>query len=77
MMETTAYNRLLTTMRSGTELTAKQIAARFRISQPYHLIYRLRENGFQIELVERTNSKGQSKNFYRLIEKTKRRTKAA
>jgi hypothetical protein len=77
MMETTAYNRLLTTMRSGTELTAKQIAARFRISQPYHLIYRLRENGFQIELVERTNSKGQSKNFYRLIEKSKRRAKAA
>jgi hypothetical protein len=76
-METTAYNRLLTTMRSGTELTAKQIAARFRISQPYHLIYRLRENGFQIELVERTNSKGQSKNFYRLIEKSKRRTKTA
>jgi hypothetical protein len=76
-METTAYNRLLTTMRSGTELTAKQIAARFRISQPYHLIYRLRENGFQVELVERTNSKGQSKNFYRLIEKSKRRTKAA
>ena len=76
-METTAYNRLLTTMRSGTELTAKQIAARFRISQPYHLIYRLRENGFQIELVEKTNSKGQSKNFYRLIEKTKRRVKAA
>jgi hypothetical protein len=76
-METTAYNRLLTTMRSGTELTAKQIAARFRISQPYHLIYRLRENGFQIELVERTNSKGQSKNFYRLVEKSKRRAKAA
>ena len=76
-METTAYNRLLTTMRSGTELTAKQIAARFRISQPYHLIYRLRENGFQVELVERTNSKGQSKNFYRLIEKSKRHTKAA
>jgi hypothetical protein len=76
-METTAYNRLLTTMRSGTELTAKQIASRFRISQPYHLIYRLRENGFQVELVERTNSKGQSKNFYRLVEKSKRRTKAA
>jgi hypothetical protein len=76
-METTAYNRLLTAMRSGTELTAKQIAARFRISQPYHLIYRLRENGFQVELVERTNSKGQSKNFYRLVEKSKRRTKAA
>ena len=76
-METTAYNRLLTTMRSGTELTAKQIAARFRISQPYHLIYRLRQNGFQVELVERTNSKGQPKNFYRLIEKSKRRVKAA
>jgi hypothetical protein len=58
-------------------MTAKQISARFRISQPYHLIYRLRENGFQIELVERTNSKGQSKNFYRLVEKSKRRAKAA
>jgi hypothetical protein len=75
-METTAYNRLLTTMRSGTELTAKQISARFRISQPYHLIYRLRENGFQVELVARTNSKGQQKNFYRLNE-TKRRKRAA
>jgi hypothetical protein len=75
-METTAYNRLLTTMRSGTELTAKQIAARFRISQPYHLIYRLRQNGFQVELVERTNSKGQQRNFYRLNE-TKRRKRAA
>jgi hypothetical protein len=75
-MKTTAYDRLLTTMRSGTELTAKQIASRFRISQPYDLIYRMRENGFRVELVERTNSKGQQKNFYRLNE-TKRRKRAA
>ena len=75
---TTAYDRLLTTLRSGTELTAKQIASRFRISQPYDLVYRMRENGFRIELVERTNSKGQTKNFYKLNETKRRaRTKAA
>lgn len=73
----TAYDRLLTTLRNGTELTAKQISARFRVSQPYHLVYRMRENGFDIKLTERTNSKGQSKNFYSLVETTKRKRKTA
>ena len=72
----TAYDRLLTTLRNGTELTAKQISARFRVSQPYHLVYRMRENGFDVKLTERTNSKGQTKNFYSLTE-TKRKRKAA
>jgi len=72
----TAYDRLLTTLRNGTELTAKQISARFRVSQPYHLVYRLRENGFNVQLTERTNSKGQTKGFYTLVE-TKRKRKTA
>ena len=73
----TAYNRLLTTLRSGTELTAKQISARFKVSQPYHLVYRMRENGFNVKLTERTNSKGQTKNFYSLVETNKRKRKTA
>ena len=72
----TAYDRLLNTLRNGTELTAKQISARFRVSQPYHLVYRMRENGFDVKLTERTNSKGQTKNFYSLTE-TKRKRKTA
>ena len=73
----TAYDRLLTALRSGTELTAKQISARFKVSQPYHLVYRMRENGFNVKLIERTNSKGQTKNFYSLVETNKRKRKTA
>ena len=76
MDQVTKYDRLLTAFRSGAELTAKQIKSRFGVSQPYHLIYRLRENGFQVETNERTNSKGETKSFYKLIE-TKRKRKAA
>ena len=69
----TAYARLLNTFRTGAELTAKQISARFRVSQPYHLIWRMRENGFNVQLTERTNSKGETKNFYKLVETKRRR----
>ena len=69
----TKYERLLTAFRSGAELTAKQISARFRVSQPYHLIWRMRENGFNVQLTERTNSKGEIRNFYKLIENKRRR----
>ena len=72
----TAYNRLLTTLRTGAELTAKQISARFSVAQPYDLVYRMRENGFNVKMIERTNSKGQTKGFYRLIQ-SKSRRKAA
>lgn len=69
----TKYDRLLTALRGGAELTAKQISARFRVSQPYHLIWRMRENGLNVQLIERTNSKGENRNFYKLIETKRRR----
>lgn len=69
----TKYNRLLASLRNGAELTAKQISARFQVSQPYNMIWRMRENGFDIQIFERTNSKGEQKNFYKLIEPNKRR----
>jgi len=39
-------------------LTARQIAARYRISNPYDLIYRLRNEGIKIERLKTTNSRG-------------------
>lgn len=72
----TAYNRLLTTLRTGAELTAKQISARFSVAQPYDLVYRMRENGFNVKMIERTNSKGQTKGFYRLVQNKSRRKAA-
>ena len=67
------YDRLLAALRGGAELSAKQIAARFRVSQPYHLIWRMRENGLNVQLIERTNSKGENRNFYKLVETKRRR----
>jgi hypothetical protein len=68
-----AHTRLLDTLRTGTELTAKQIRSRYRIANPYDLVYRLRENGHRIELLERINSKGVTKNFYKLVQSKKRK----
>jgi hypothetical protein len=69
----TKYDRLLAALRGGAELTAKQISARYRVSQPYHLIWRMRENGLNVQLIERTNSKGENRNFYKLVETKRRR----
>jgi hypothetical protein len=68
-----AQIRLLDTLRMGTELTAKQIRSRYMVANPHDLVYRLRENGHRIELIERVNSKGVTKNFYKLVETKKRK----
>ncbi len=48
------------------ELTAKQIAARFNVANPYDAIYSLRQEGFPVYLNNRTNSKGRATRKYRL-----------
>jgi hypothetical protein len=50
--------KLLKTLRNGRELTANQIAANYGASNPYDLIYRLRQDGERIYMNQRTNSKG-------------------
>lgn len=40
------------------ELTAKQIAARYNVANPYDAIYRIRQEGYAIYLTERVDSKG-------------------
>lgn len=49
----------------GEELTAKQIAARYNVANPYNPVYILRMEGFPIYLNTRTNSKGRVTQKYR------------
>ena len=50
---------------NGEELTAKQIANRFNVANPYDTVYTLRMEGYTIYLNERTNSKGRVTQKYR------------
>lgn len=58
--------RVLSAMQSGASMTAKQIAARFRVANPTAVITRLRSAGNSIVTTQRTNSKGETRSFYSL-----------
>lgn len=58
--------RVLEALSTGEQLTAKQISARFGVKNPYEVVRSLRADGFSIYANERTNSKGQTKSFYRM-----------
>lgn len=57
---------VLTALQNGEELTANQIRARFSVGNPHEAIRSLREKGHAIYLNERTNSKGELTQKYRL-----------
>jgi len=50
---------------NGEELTAKQIASRYGISNPHDAIYQLRMGGYSIYLNRKKNSKGEVTHKYR------------
>lgn len=58
MATKSAVNKVLQALDSGKELTAKQIASRFRVANPHHTIYVLRNEGYKIELVVGKNKVG-------------------
>jgi len=62
----TKTQRVLEALQNGEQLTAKQIAARFSAGNPREVVRNLRAKGFAIYANQRTNSKGQTKTFYRL-----------
>lgn len=59
-------DRVLSALMNGERLTTKQIAARFSTANPHAVISQLRFEGFPIYKNQRTNSKGETRNFYRL-----------
>jgi len=70
-------DRLGMAFAEGAQLTARQIAARFKAANPHDLVYRLRNEGMDIELNARTNSKGTTRQFYSMTRKASRKTRAA
>lgn len=60
-----ATSKVLNALGNGQELTAKQIAARYKVN-PYAVIQTLRKSGHAIYLNERKNYKGETVNKYRL-----------
>jgi predicted ArsR family transcriptional regulator len=58
--------KVLAALKAGEQLTAKQIAARFSAKNPHEVVRQIREEGFAVYGNKRTNSKGETKTFYRL-----------
>lgn len=58
--------RVLNALMDGREMTAKQITAQYGAKNPYAVVQNIRFSGFPVYLNERTNSKGETKGFYRL-----------
>jgi hypothetical protein len=69
--EMSQTTRVLNALVDGRQLTAKQITAQFGAKNPYAVIQNIRFEGFSVYLNNRTNSKGQTKGFYRLGTPTK------
>ena len=59
-------SRVLAALQAGEELTAKQIRARFNAKNPYEVVRQVRHQGYAIYANAKTNSKGETKTFYRL-----------
>ena len=69
-------SRLAYALWNGEQLTARQIAARYRVANPYNMVYTLRSEGANIELITRTNSKGVVNRFYTMIQPNAKRKAA-
>ncbi len=69
-------SRLAHALQNGEQLTARQIAARYRVANPYNMVYTLRGEGANIELIARANSKGVVNRFYTMVQ-TNAKRKAA
>ena len=67
-MSTSVNNsdRFIAAFERGTELTAKQITARYGVKNPRALVSGLRMKGYSIYLNKRTNGFGETYSKYRL-----------
>lgn len=63
----TQKERVLASLQKGNSMTAKQIAARFKIASPSKVISRIRQDGHNVQLAVHKDSKGRVTNKYSLI----------
>ena len=69
---TNTTTRILSALQDGQELTGKQIAARFGVTNPRDAIYNLRREGYAIYLNKHKDTKGRVTHKYRLGAPSKR-----
>lgn len=62
----TATTRLLNALRSGEELTARQIQSRYSVASARGLVHSLRSQGYAIYMNRRVDTKGRVTLKYRL-----------
>ena len=62
----TQAQRVLEALKTGEELTAKQISARYKVASPAKVVSTLRFAGYPIYLNQHTDTKGRVKSKYRL-----------
>lgn len=73
----TKTNQVLAALKSGEQLTANQIAARYSVGNPHEVIRSLREKGYAIYLNECINSRGETTQKYRLGKPSRKMVAAA
>jgi len=66
MNTSTIQGKVLESLKNGSELTSAQIKARFGAGNPQAVIQALRFAGYSIYLNTVTDTKGRSRNVYRL-----------
>ena len=66
MSDQSKASRVLESFKRGDEMTAKQIEATYKGSSGRGIVQSLRKQGYAIFSNSRTNSRGVTRNFYRL-----------
>jgi hypothetical protein len=76
MMNLSKTDRLYAALSDGAQLTAKQIASRYRVVNPHDMVYNLRREGVNIEMNTRVNRNGENVRFY-VLNQRKNKSRAA
>ena len=75
-MNLSKTDRLYAALSDGAQLTAKQIASRYRVVNPHDMVYNLRREGVNIEMNTRVNRNGENVRFY-VLNQRKNKSRAA
>lgn len=73
----TQKNRILTSLASGKELSAKQLTSMFKIASPTKVISNLRAEGHKIQLKKHTDRQGRVTSKYHLVASKSRKSATA
>jgi hypothetical protein len=67
-MENSVTTRVLDLLLSGSEITPKQLAARFSVANPRDIVRSIRRAGYPVNLVERQDTKGRVTRWYSMVD---------